>query len=89
MTVAFTMTKRADQLHHYIAPAHSTALVQTFVAKHHISQVCQPPRTAQIWLPADSGFFFPKAKIPVEREVICECGGRAVHKLSQRRLTAD
>ena len=26
-----------------IAPAHSTALVQAFLAKHHIAQVCQPP----------------------------------------------
>jgi hypothetical protein len=32
---------------------------------------------------------FPKAKIAVEREEICECDGHTVHKLSQRRLTAD
>ena len=32
---------------------------------------------------------FPKAKIPVEREVIFECDGHTVHKLSERRLTAD
>jgi len=32
---------------------------------------------------------FLKAKIAVEREVICECDGHTVHKLSQRRLTAD
>jgi len=31
---------------------------------------------------------FPKFKIAVERE-ICECDGHTVHKLSQRRLTAD
>jgi len=51
------MTDRADQLYHDIAPAHSTALVQAFffLAKHHITQVCQPPG-AQIWLPAISGF---------------------------------
>jgi len=55
VTIAFTMTKRADQLHHDNAPAHSTALVQAFLAKNHITQVCQPP-TTQIWLPATSGF---------------------------------
>ena len=44
VTVAFTMTERADQLHHDNAPAHSTAGVQAFfVAKRHITQVCQPP----------------------------------------------
>jgi hypothetical protein len=32
---------------------------------------------------------FPKAKIAVEREEICECDGHTVHKLSHRRLTAD
>jgi hypothetical protein len=32
---------------------------------------------------------FLKAKIAVEREEICECDGHTVHKLSQRRLTAD
>jgi hypothetical protein len=28
-------------------------------------------------------------EISVEREEICECGGHTVHKLNQRRLTAD
>jgi hypothetical protein len=32
---------------------------------------------------------FPKAKILIEREVICECDGHTVHKLGQQRLTAD
>jgi len=32
---------------------------------------------------------FPKAKIAVETEEICECDGHTVHNLSQRRLTAD
>ena len=32
---------------------------------------------------------FSKAKIAVEREEICECDGHTVHKLSQRRLTAN
>jgi len=32
---------------------------------------------------------FPRAKIAVEREEICECDSHTVHKLSQRRLIAD
>jgi len=32
---------------------------------------------------------FPKAKIAVEREEICECDGLTVHKFSQWRLTAE
>jgi hypothetical protein len=32
---------------------------------------------------------FLKAKIAFENEEICECDGHTVHKLSQRRLTAD
>jgi len=32
---------------------------------------------------------FPKAKIAIESEEICERDGHTVHKLSQRRLTAD
>ena len=31
----------------------------------------------------------PKDKIAVERDEICECDGHTVHKLSQRRLTAE
>jgi hypothetical protein len=37
------MTEQEDQFHHDNAPAHSKALVQDFLAKHHITQVCQPP----------------------------------------------
>jgi len=55
VTVAFKMTERADQLHHDNAHAHSTALVQAFLTKHYITQVCQPPPTAEIWLSATSG----------------------------------
>jgi len=32
---------------------------------------------------------FPKPKIAVEMEVICECDSHTVHKRCQRRLTAD
>jgi len=55
VTIAFAVTERADQLHHDIALAHSTVLVQAILAMHHITQVCRP-LTAQIWLPATSGF---------------------------------
>jgi len=34
-------------------------------------------------------WLFPKAKITVEREEIYKCNGLTVHKLSQRRLTAN
>ena len=57
-----------------------------FLAKHHITQVYQPP-TTQIWLPAAS--VFSQAKITIESEVICECDGHTVHKLSQWCLTAN
>jgi len=87
VTVTFTVTEWADHLHHNNVPAHSTALVQAFLAKHHITQVSQPPLQPRF------GFMrlltFPKAKIAVEREQICECDGHTVHILSQRRLTAD
>jgi hypothetical protein len=55
------MTERADQLHHGSAPAHSTALVQAFLAKHHITQVCQPP--LQLRFGSLRLLAFPKAKI--------------------------
>ena len=32
---------------------------------------------------------FPKDKIAVEREEICECNSYTIRKLSQWRLTAD
>jgi len=87
VTVAFTMNEREDQLHHDYAPAHSTALVQAFFGKtSHHSGLSAPlqPRFGPLRLLA-----FPKTKITVEREEICECDGHTVHKLSQRRLTAD
>jgi len=88
VTVAFTMTERADQLHHDNAPAHSTALVQAFFfgkASHHPG-LSAPllPRYGSLQLLAS-----PKAKIAIEREVICECDGHTLHKLSQWCLTAD
>jgi len=89
VTVAFKMTERADQLHHDNAPANSTAFVQGFFgggeAPHYpgLSAPLQP-RLASLRLRA-----FPKAKIAIEVEKICESDGHTAHKLSQRRLTAD
>ena len=81
------MTERADQLHHYNAPAYSTALVQAFFGQaSHLPALLAPlePRFGSLRLLA-----FPNAKIVVEREDICKCDGHTVHKPSQRRLTAD
>jgi hypothetical protein len=87
VTVTFTMTERADQLHHDNVPAHSTALMQTFSGKasHHpgLSTPLQP-RFGSLRLLA-----FPKAKIAIERGEICECDSHTVHKLSQQCLTAN
>ena len=79
------MTERADHLHHDNAPVHSIALVQAILAKYRITQVCQPPYSPDL-APCDF-WFFPKTAL--ENEEICECDGHTVHKLSQRRLTAD
>jgi len=81
------MAEWADQLHYNNASAHSTALVQAFLAKHHITQVCQPH--LQLKFGSIRILSSPKTKIAVEREKVCECDGHTVHKLSQRRLTAD
>jgi histone-lysine N-methyltransferase SETMAR len=81
------MTDRVDHLHHDKAPDHSTALVQAFLAKHHFIEVCHFPYSPDL-TPCDF-WLFPKQKIAVDREEICECYGHTVHKLSQTRLTAD
>jgi hypothetical protein len=81
------MIERTDQLHHDNAPAHPTVLVHALLAKDNITQDCQPPYSPDLAL--CDFLAFPKAKIAVEREEICECDGHTVHKLSQRRLTAD
>jgi len=86
--VAFTMTKRADQLNHDNALAHSTALVQDFFfgkTSHH-SNLSAPlqPRFGSLPL-----LVFPKAKFAFESEEICKCDGHTVNKLSQQRLTAN
>jgi hypothetical protein len=81
------MTERAEHLHHDNAPAHSTPLLQAFLANRHITQICQPP--LQPTFGSVQLLACPKAKIAVEREEICECDGHTVHKVSQRHLTAD
>jgi histone-lysine N-methyltransferase SETMAR len=58
------MTERTDQLHHGNAPAHSTAFVQVFLAKHHITQVCQPPNSPDL-TPYDF-WLFQKLKSPLK-----------------------
>ena len=87
VTVAFTITERADQLHHDKEPARSTSLMQAFFRKaspHQGLSAPLQPRFGSLRLLA-----FPKAKIDFEREEICEFEGHTVHKLSQRHLTAD
>ena len=69
VTVVFTMTERADQLHYDNAPAHSTVLVQAFLATHHITQVCQPP-PLQPKLGSLALLAFLTAKIAFESEEI-------------------
>jgi hypothetical protein len=58
------MTEHADQLHHDNAPAHFTALMQAFLAKNHITQVCQPPYNPD--LAPCSFWLFPKLKVPLK-----------------------
>jgi len=58
-----------------------------FLAKHHITQVCQPPYSPDL---ASCDFWvFPKLKSLLKGMGICECDSHTVHKLSQWRLTAD
>jgi hypothetical protein len=44
--------------------AHSTALMQVFLAKHHITKVCQPPYSQDL-APWDS-WLFPQLKLPLK-----------------------
>jgi hypothetical protein len=87
VTVAFTVTEQADQLYHDRTPAHSTAVMQPFFGKasHHpgLSAPLQPRFGSLRHLA------FPKAKIAVESEEVCECNGHTVHKFSHWCLTAD
>jgi hypothetical protein len=60
--VTFTMTERADKRVCINVPADSTTLVQAFVAKHHITQVCQLPYSPDL-APCDF-YLFPNLKSP-------------------------
>jgi len=51
-------------LHHDNAPAHSSRLVQGFLAKHRITQVSQPPYSPDL-APCDF-WLFPKLKSPLK-----------------------
>jgi hypothetical protein len=89
MALSFTMIEREDQIHHDNAPAHSSALVQFFFF---FWQRITLPRSVRPLQPRFGSLLlltFPKPKIAVESEEICEWDGHTVHKLSQRRLTAD
>jgi hypothetical protein len=75
------------KLHQDNGPAHSVTLVQAFLGQtsHHPSlSVCLQPRFGSLQL-----LVFPKAKISFASKEICDYGGHTVHKLSQRRLTAN
>ena len=52
------------QLHHDIAPAHSSHLIQTFLAKHNIPLVRQAPYSPDM-APCDF-WLFPKLKMPLK-----------------------
>ena len=87
VTVAFTMREQADQLHHDNAPPILQLSCIFFFDKalhHPCLSVLLQPTFGSLRLLA-----FPKAKIALEREEICECDGHTVHKLSERRLPAD
>jgi len=85
VTVAFAMTEWADQLHHDDATSHSTAFLQAFLAKHHITQVWQISYSTDL-APCDFLALF-KAEIAIGREEICECDGHTIHKVSQQLFT--
>ena len=67
VTVAFTTTKPADQLHHNNAPAHSTALVQAFFffGKTPPLRSVSPPPYSPDLAPCDF-WRFPKLKSPLK-----------------------
>jgi hypothetical protein len=58
------MTERADQRICINVPAISTAVVQAFVAKHGIIEVCQHPYSPD-FVPCDF-WVFPKLKSPLK-----------------------
>ena len=70
------------QLHHDNTPTHISHLVQSFLAKHQITQVTQPSYSPDLQLLA-----FPKTKITFEREEISDCWWDSENTIGQ--LTAN
>jgi hypothetical protein len=66
VTVAFTMTKRADQLHHDNVPAHSTVLVQALFWQNITSPRSVSPSYSPDLAPCDF-WLFPKLKLLLKR----------------------
>ena len=54
------------QLHHDNTPTHSSCLVQSFLMKHPITQVTQPPYSSDL-VPCDF-WLFPKLKSPLKEK---------------------
>ena len=61
------------QLHHYNTPTHASHLMQSFPAKHQITQVTQPPYSPDL-APCDF-WIFPKLKSPLK--------GKRVHTVNE------
>ena len=68
------------------APAHSLSLVHVFWPS-----ITSPRSVTPLQLVFGSLrlLAFPKTKIAVEKEEICDCDGHTAHKVSHWRLTAD
>ena len=81
-------TRRSTNLHQCACPFYRSRFVfGGGRVKHRIIHVGQYPYSQD--LATRDFWFFPNSKIAVKIEEICECDGRRIHKLSQRRLTAD
>jgi len=77
-------SSRAAILHKCACPFYSCRAGVFGKTLHRLGlSASQQPRYGSLWL-----MVFPKAKIAIESEEICECDGHTVHKLIQRRLTA-
>ena len=84
VTVAFTRTERANEALRLPILQLSCRLFFGKAPHHPGLSAYLEPRFGSLRLLA-----FPKSKIALEREDICEWDGHTVHKLSQWRLTAD
>ena len=78
---------RSANLHQCACPFYRSHAGYFFLAKHHITEGCQHPYSTDF---APCHFwFFPKLKSPLKVRRFVNPTGHTVHKLSQRRLTAD